>query len=113
MTTQPPEYVGTIAALMFAGMVVFFTIKSYIENTTITTNDLFTIGYIEESQNQNITNIVCQANTPIDTKLHLDCIDTLVAVGYKKSIAKKMVIEYFKYNTASTVQEFISKVLKP
>lgn len=110
MNTQPPESVGSLAAILFVGMIVFFTVKSYIENTTTTINDLFTIGYVE-SPTPNITNIVCQTND-IDAKLYLDCVDTLVAIGYKKSAAKKLVTEYFKKNTASSVQEFISKVFQ-
>jgi|LakMenE18May11ns_1017448.scaffolds.fasta_scaffold9110858_2 hypothetical protein len=112
MNTQPPEYVGSIAAILFVLMVTFFTFKSYIENTTTSVNDLFTIGYIEDNQSQNITNILYQQPNEIDAKLYLDCVDTLVAVGYKKSAAKKLVTEYFKKNTASNVQEFISKVFQ-
>lgn len=111
MNTQPPESVGSLAAILFIAMIAFFAIKSYVENTTTSVSDLFTIGYIE-SPSPNITNIVCQQTNDIDAKLYLDCVDTLVAVGYKKSAAKKLVTEYFKKNTASSVQEFISKVFQ-
>lgn len=127
MNPQPSEAVGSIWAFIFILGVAFFAVKTYAEcqgQCARKNLDMFTLGYIEESQQpqpvvitnndhtQNTTNIVHQTSTKL-SKLQLECIDTLIAIGYKKTIARKMVLEYFKNNEPSSVQEFIANIMKP
>jgi Holliday junction resolvasome RuvABC DNA-binding subunit len=84
-------------------------------------SDLFTLGYVENNHispapvvhnTTNVTNVNKVTKNNTITKLQLDCIDTLVALGYKKMVARKMVLDYFKVRTAKNVQEFLSDILK-
>lgn len=117
MNPQPSETVGAIWAFIFIVGVAFFAMKKFIECSTqqqCHNMDLFTIGYVEESSpsvTTNTTNIYNNTSTQL-SKLQLECIDTLIAIGYKKSIARKMVLDYFKNNTPSSVQEFIAQIMK-
>ena len=131
MNQQPSEAVGQIWALIFVFGVAVFAIKAFLEAGTKKQEfDLFTIGYIENNNTptpithsttnnykstNNTTNVYKAAKIPKNnkiTKLQLDCIDTLIAVGYKKMVARKMVLDYFKNHTPASVQQFISDVLK-
>lgn len=118
MNPQPSETVGAVWAIIFVLGIAFFTLKAFLEGDKhIVPSDLFTLGYIETDgpsiiNNNHTTNFYESPKNNIITKLQLDCIDTLVAIGYKKRIARKMTLDYFKNNTASSVQEFISNVLK-
>lgn len=119
MNQQPSETVGQVWALIFVFGIAIFAIKAFLEAGTQKQEfDLFTLGYIEDNgpsiiHNTTTTNFYESPKDNKITKLQLDCIDTLVAVGYKKRVARKMVLDYFKNNTPSSVQEFISDVLKP
>ena len=128
MNPQPSESVGAVWAIIFVLGIAFFALKAFLEGAKCTMpSDLFTIGYIDNNNipipaihnttnNYKSTSKVTHVNKVTQnhtvTKLQLDCIDTLVAIGYKKMAARKMVLDYFKNNTANSVQEFISDILK-
>jgi hypothetical protein len=118
MNPQPSETVGQLWALIFVFGVAIFAIKAFFEAGTHKQQfDLFTLGYIEDNNpsiinNTTTTNFYESQKDNKISKLQLDCIDTLIAIGYKKGVARKMVLDYFKNNTATSVQEFISDVLK-
>jgi|LakMenE01Jun11ns_1017448.scaffolds.fasta_scaffold9959405_15 hypothetical protein len=124
MNPQPSETAGAVWAIIFVLGIAFFALKAFLEGEKHTVpNDLFTLGYIENNTptptiyntTNNTNNVHKTINTTKNntiTKLQLDCIDTLVAVGYKKTIARKMVLDYFKNNTAKSVHEFISDIMK-
>ena len=118
MNPQPSETVGQVWALIFVFGIAVFAIKAFFEaDVHKQPLDLFTLGYIEDNGPSVINNTTTNNfyESPKDnkiTKLQLDCIDTLIAIGYKKRVARKMVLDYFKNNTATSVQEFISDVLK-
>lgn len=119
MNQQPSEAVGAAWAFLFVFGIFFFALKTYFEKVhhhTPMSIDLFTIGYIESDITpapvNNVYNISHNiVNSKNLTKLHLECIDTLIAIGYSKRVARKMVIDYFQNNTASSVQEFIAGVM--
>jgi hypothetical protein len=129
MNPQPSETAGAVWATIFVLGIAFFALKAFLEGEKNTMpSDLFTLGYIEnnhispapvvhnttnnyESTN-NVTNVNKVTKNNTTTKLQLDCIDTLVALGYKKMVARKMVLDYFKVRTAKNVQEFLSDILK-
>lgn len=118
MNPQPSETVGQVWALIFVFGIAVFAIKAFFEADVHKQSlDLFTLGYIEDNHtsiinNTTTTNFYESSNDNKITKLQLDCIDTLIAIGYKKRVARKMVMDYFKNNTATSVQEFISDILK-
>ena len=118
MNPQPPETAGAVWAIIFVLGIAFFALKAFLEGEKHTMpSDLFTLGYIESDtpsiiNNSSTTNFYESPKNNAPTKLQLDCIDTLIAIGYKKRIARKMTLDYFKNNTASSVQDFIASVLK-
>jgi hypothetical protein len=118
MNPQPSETAGAVWAIIFVFGIAFFALKAFLEGEKHTIpSDLFTIGYIESNapsiiNNSHTTNFYENPKNKANTKLQLDCIDTLIAIGYKKSVARKMTLDYFKNNTPSNVQEFISDILK-
>jgi len=127
MNPQPSETVGAVWAMIFVFGIAFFALKAFLEGTKHTMpSDLFTLGYVETNalpapihnttnnykSTSKVTNVNKVTKNNTITKLQLDCIDTLVAIGYKKMAARKMVLDYFKNNTANSVQEFISDILK-
>jgi hypothetical protein len=118
MNPQPSETAGAVWAVIFVLGIAFFTLKAFLEGDKHTMpSDLFTLGYIETDgpsiiNNSHTTNVYEGAKKNSNTKLQLDCIDTLIAIGYKKRVARKMTLDYFKHNSPSSVQEFISDILK-
>jgi hypothetical protein len=118
MNPQPSETAGAIWAVIFVLGIAFFALKTFLEGDKATVpSDLFTLGYVETNapsiiNNSHTTNFYESPKTKANTKLQLDCIDTLIAIGYKKRIARKMTLDYFKNNNPSSVQEFISDILK-
>jgi len=125
MNPQPSETAGAVWAIIFVFGIAFFALKAFLEGEKHTMpSDLFTLGYIENNHTSptpiinnttnatNVTNVNKVTKNNTTTKLQLDCIDTLVALGYKKMVARKMVLDYFKVRTAKNVQEFLSDILK-
>lgn len=130
MNPQPSETAGAVWAIIFVLGIAFFALKAFLEGEKHTIpSDLFTLGYIENNtptpaihnttnnykSTHKVTNVQKATKTPKNnttTQLQLDCIDTLVAVGYKRMVARKMVLDYFKDHTAVSVYEFIANVLK-
>jgi Holliday junction resolvasome RuvABC DNA-binding subunit len=131
MNQQPSESAGAVWAFIFVLGIAIFAIKAFLEGHKNTMpSDLFTLGYIENkyvptpimhstTNNYKSTNKVTNVNKTVQktqnnkiTQLQLDCIDTLTAVGYKKMIARKMVLDYFKEHNPVSVQDFISRIFK-
>ena len=118
MNEQPSELVGDLCAFAFMCGVAFFSIKAYFEalsnQSAGNMSDLFKLGYIESEQPHVHNNVYNISNNIVNknlSKLQLECIDTLVAIGYGKRAARKMVLDYFAHNSASSVQEFITQVM--
>lgn len=114
MNPQPEPYIGNLFAILFAGLVVYFTIKSYYEQGEV--GDLFVIGYVEESNNTvnnfHITNTVSTINEEL-RQLQNDCVEALRALGMKKTEASKRMKQVFANNSnIQTVQEFLLIALR-
>jgi hypothetical protein len=121
MNPQPDPSVGVYVAFLVIIVMAFFVGQSYAEtkkNGHANTNyDLFTLGYYEQPSAPTV--IVNQQ--PSDggianfesQQLYLDCIDTMVSLGYKRTIAKKRAKIIFSTHKPqpSTVQEFLNIVL--
>lgn len=118
MNPQPPLYVGQLFAVLFCCMFIFYFLKEFFnENATSKNMDLFTIGYIEDSNNV----VVNLRNTTINQKLdfesqqlYIDCIDALCAIGMKKTEAKRKTKEIFSTmsNPPTSIQEFLMIALR-
>lgn len=112
MNPQPEPYVGNLVALLLFGLFIFYCIKSYNQSGEESKiNDLFTLGYLED---QPVQVINVHQNNGLDIQLYNDCIDSLHALGMKKSEAKKKTKFIFSnYSPApKTVQEFLMIALK-
>ena len=115
MNPQPEPYIGHIFATIFLLMVVYYFFKQVFSNKEpIHLDDLFPIGYIEDSHNMtvNIKNkIVKEAIKPSfeSQQLYLDCIDALHSLGIKKTEAKKRAKEIFSSspNPPNSIQDFL------
>lgn len=114
MNPQPPESLGQLVALLFSLLVIYYAIKAYYNNPPIHINDLYTIGYVEESKNPSIINVVTNKPNFESQQIYIDCIDALYSLGMKKSEAKRKTKEIFSSmdNPPSSIQEFLMIALR-
>lgn len=109
MNPQPPEYVGSLCALLFLGVMFFYALKAYMTDTEdYKLNDLFVLGYVDESNP--VVNVTVQREKSIEsTQIFIDCVDALYALGMKKNAAKRKAREVFEKlaDPPSSVQEFL------
>lgn len=122
MNPQPEPYIGNIVALMFFGMLVYFFFQAKREGKTIKIDDLFTIGYIENTPPTTVVNvkkkIVKETPKPKPNfesqQLYIDCVDALHAIGFKKNDAKKRAKQIFSStdNPPNNVQDFLMIALR-
>lgn len=125
MNPQPSPITGDLVALLVMCGVAFYAWKAYSEKKAMQISDLFTIGYIESDpivvqdvkhihNNTHHTHINHNLKTSSfeDQQLYIDCIDTLVAVGYKKKEARAKAKQIFSSaNPPTTVQEFLQRAM--
>ncbi len=115
MNPQPEPYIGNLFATLFGCLFIYYAIKAYYEHSPI--NDLFTIGYIEESgqivNNINYTNVSTKASLE-SQQLYIDCVEALRALGMKKTQATKITKQVFSttHPLPQTVQEFLLIALR-
>lgn len=121
MNPQPPQEIATLVSVVVICMIAYYAIKAHLETVSGSqlhkvNHDLFAIGQIEEPSPP-----VVIVNAPSTTKskinfesmqLYQDCIDTLVAIGYKKTEAKKRAKSVFTKHIPKSVQEFLNIILK-
>ena len=123
MNPQPDPITGDLVALLVMCGIAFYTWKAYSEKKAIHLSDLFTIGYVESNpvvvqevhhvHNNNVHTVqTVKASSFEDQQLYIDCIDTLVAIGYKKREARAKAKKIFSSpNPPTTVQEFLQRVM--
>lgn len=112
MNAQPSETISSLTALLFMCMIAYFlfTNKSKSINT-----GLFHIGYIEDPivhPPSIVINNPINSVPQVDNSLLKDCVDTLVALGFKKKSATKVANDIFKLHNPTTIQQFLSFALK-
>lgn len=116
MNPQPPEHIGNIVALILLLGIAYFAFKEYRSCSTKSSSlsDLFTIGYLEDSQSTiNIVNTVHTTKPNFEsTQLYNDCIEALHALGMKKSEAKKRAKKIFTISEPNSIQDFLMMALK-
>lgn len=122
MNEQPAVWIGNLFAFIFVVMVIFNTIKAYNDPTvTNKLSDNFTIGYIYDSpsitEHNHVVNVkaiktkTVKPPKPQLTQLQIDCIDSLVALGMKKTQAKQKANEIFQNHSFNNIQEFLNLAL--
>jgi len=121
MNPQPDPSVGVYVAFLVMVIMAFFVGQSFADTkkrgSTNTNYDLFTLGYYEQPSSPTV--IVNQQSNDNgianfeSQQLYLDCVDTMVSLGYKKTLAKKRAKLIFSTHKPqpSTVQEFLNIVL--
>jgi hypothetical protein len=106
MNSQPSETISSITALLFTCLFFYFlfTRKSQSNN-----DGFFRIGYIETMPPcQNTVIVNNDKHTNVNESLLTDCIDALVALGFKKRSAKKLAEEIFRKHNPSNIQQFLT-----
>ena len=109
MNPQPPEYVGSLCALGFFIVVLYYYFVSYHDGNSKMPSDNFIIGYLDESTNTPIVHSTPVIhNTPVvnvkivkpksyeGTQMFTDCVDALCALGMRKGAAKNKVKEVYE-----------------
>ena len=115
---QPSPEIGQICAtiaFIIGGLYAFIAYKNIMSGSMPVPNyDLVNLGIIEDGPTPVVVIDKPETNAFESQQLYLDCIDTLVAIGYKKSEAKKRAKAIFsKHKPAPTsVQEFLSIIMK-
>lgn len=115
MNPQPSESLGQLVAILFVLLVIYHAVKAYYNNPPIHLNDLYTIGYIEESKNVPIVNVISDTKPNFESQqIYIDCIDALHALGMKKIEAKRKAKQVFSSmsNPPSSIQEFLMIALR-
>ena len=115
MNPQPPEYIGQLVALSFTLLIIYHAVKAYYNNPPIYFNDMYTIGYFEDSHKTPIVNVITDNKSNFESQqLYIDCIDALHALGMKKLEAKRRAKQIFSSmsNPPSSVQEFLMIALR-
>lgn len=133
-------YINTDNAslLISIGLIVYFIFcffqgKNGTAKRMVIINDKFKIGYIECDQQdsqqtvqtvtkstKSITPLITHEPKPVVIKpkkqspsLQQECFRIMVAIGYSQDSAKQIVKDFFKKNTADSLEEFFVKINKP
>lgn len=112
MSSQPDPYIGHFVSLILFFLFLFYFLKSSMNSKDNHNGDLFTIGYIEESNP--IINVINQEVVNFESQqLYVDCVDALHALGMKKSEAKRKARSIFLNSDPrpNSVQEFLIMAL--
>ena len=118
MNPQPDSSVGTTFAIAFTALVAYHFVKTYKAGNFTPLSDMVNIGYVESAPQCAPVIINQIAQQPVNNlesqQLYIDCIDTLVSLGFKKREAKSKTKRIFTSNPdISTVQEFLTIALQP
>jgi hypothetical protein len=118
MNPQPSQEIAQVfaaIAFLIGAFYAFITYNNVMSGSMPSPNyDLFTLGAIEDSPNQVVVIEKTKTNSFESQQLYIDCIDTLVAIGYKKSEAKERARAIFSKHepTPTCVQEFLNIVMQ-
>jgi hypothetical protein len=121
MNPQPDSSVGSMCAMAFVALVAYHFIKTYKAGNFTPISDMVNIGYVESAPpcspviiNQTVQQQAQPVNNFESQQLYIDCVDTLVSIGFKKREARNKAKRVFMSNpNISTVQEFLTLALKP
>ncbi len=118
MNPQPSQEIAQVfatIAFLIGAFYAFMAYNNVMSGSMSAPNyDLFTLGAIEDSPNQVVVVETAKTNSFESQQLYIDCIDTLVAIGYKKTEAKKRAKAIFSKHkpTPTNVQEFLNIVMQ-
>ena len=109
--------IANIISIIFPIYILFCFAHGYFSNTSsncgIKMSDKIDLGYIrvEPVPTKTQTQKVAVSSTKPDLKT--ECRRILVAIGYTPEVAKQMVTDFFKKDTAKDLEEFFVKINKP
>lgn len=119
MNPQPNPIVGNLLAFVLFLVFCYYCYKAFNDGNPIYLKDidLINIGYLQDSKTSTQVLNIMPAATPVNNfesqQLYIDCIETMVALGFKKSEAKRKA--KFIFSTInpqpSSVQEFLNIAL--
>ena len=107
MNAQPSEFFSGLISLIFiVGLMLYFLSCDW------KFSDTFTIGHIERQPQQQPVYVSVVNQTPApkkkaNRKLFLECVDVMVSLGHKKTLATQKTKKIFEDNEPASVQEFI------
>tara|TARA_B100001559_G_C16193503_1_gene481070 strand:- start:204 stop:554 length:351 start_codon:yes stop_codon:yes gene_type:complete len=112
MNEQIPYFFGQIVAFAAVGLFAYNFIQGRKLYNPEDDADLFTIGYIQHP-NQVAVNakVTVKEDNFQDKQLYKDCRDSLVALGIKKSQAKKITKDFFRNKEPEDLQSFLKVAL--
>tara|TARA_Y100000004_G_C8952298_1_gene429155 strand:- start:464 stop:880 length:417 start_codon:yes stop_codon:yes gene_type:complete len=108
MQTNFIEWLGFIGGLSF--ILCFFYYALY-PSAPKHSNDMFTIGYVEESPPIVVNTVVKVPESKEDSKLKKDCMDVLIKLGFRKRDARQKTKEVFAKCSPQSIQEFLKEAL--
>jgi hypothetical protein len=110
MNTQPSEFFsGLIALILILGMMFYFLSCDW------KISDKFTVGYIDRQPQEQPPVYVSVINEApkqkpkdkIDRKLFIDCVNVMISLGHKKTLATQKTKQIFNEDNPKNIQEFI------
>ena len=107
MHTEFVQILSGIIACFFVGGIIY---QSYTTKSATEFSDYIELGYVERDNQPNVI-IKETISNPIDEKLKQDCVDTLIKLGMKKTLARQRTNDEFSSNPPKSIQEFLKRVL--
>lgn len=106
MNPQPSEFFSGLIAFVIVCSVLLYMLQM---DWKPSISDRYTIGYIQREQ-QPVTVVVNnQPKKPdIDRKMYLQCVDAMISLGHKRTVAARKTKEIFNDHNPKSVQEFIN-----
>lgn len=113
MNEQPSEVLSQLMAYCFMAMFFYFMITN--KNKPSRNDSLFKIAYIEEPIYPAPTIIINNETSPStkhkeDKKkqqFFIDCVNALVSLGFKKTIAQKLTQKIIESHQPTSIQQFL------
>ena len=108
MHTDFTEWLGFLGGLSFIAIFFYYALYPVSRKQP---DDIFTIGYVEESPPIVVNTVVKVPESKEDTKLKRDCVDVLIKLGFRKRDAKQKAKEVFANFSPQNIQEFLKEAL--
>ena len=115
MNPQPSPVFGQIVSLLFAALCVYLFLARP-KNSSPSFCDRLDIGYYDDPSLQvqvvnNISQPPAKKNT-LNIPFYNDCVETLVALGFKKRAATSLTKTILRDNDVTNIQDFLQIALR-
>lgn len=105
MNPQPSEFFSSLIAFTIVCAVILYMLQAGWKPRI---SDSYTIGYIErQPDNINVSVVNENKAEKIDRKLFLECVDAMISLGHKRTVAAQKTKKIFNQQAPQNVQEFI------